>query len=250
MKTHAPGPPGFLGLRNVARFAKGPLPLLRSLADTYGDVVEMKVLGKPWFLLNHPDDIETAFVKHARVMGRDDYIDILQRTLGLGLLTSDGELWKRQRKLMAQAFTPKRIRGYADTMVAVTAAGLSWKGGEEINLHGEMSRVTMEIVAEVLFGANIGPREVELVRESMEHINEFYANSPEAVVKLPAWVPTPRNVRLTRAVERIDSLIYDIIAKRRAGEERDDLLGTLLAAQDEGGAGMTDQQLRDESVTL
>jgi cytochrome P450 len=183
-------------------------------------------------------------------MGRDEYVEILQRTLGMGLLTSDGELWKRQRKLMAQAFTPKRIRTYAETMVKVTDAGLTWRDGDEVNLHQEMSRLTMEVVAEVLFGANIGQGEVQRVRESMEVINEYYANSWEAVLKLPNWVPTPRNVRVNRAIEELDGLIYQIIAQRRAGEKRDDLLGTLIDALDEGGAGMTDQQLRDESITL
>src|SRR5690606_36625478 len=138
---------------------------------------------------------------NARIMRRDDYMEVLQRALELGLLTSDGELWKRQRKLMAQAFTPKRVAEYAGTMVRVTDGALaSWRHGQEINLHQEMSRITMEIVADVLLGASVTPADVRTVRESMEVINEFFANSPEAIAKLPAWVPTPRNVRLNRAV--------------------------------------------------
>jgi cytochrome P450 len=234
----------------VLRFTRDTLGMLTDLNAEYGDFVGMKLLGRPWFIVSNPDDIEAVMVKHARVMKRDEYVEILQRTLGLGLLTSEGELWKRQRKLMSQAFTPKRIATYGETMVDVTDRGLPWRDGEEINLHQEMSRLTMEVVAEVLFGANVGAHEVEVVREAMETINEYYANSPEAVMKLPPWVPTPRNLRVTRAVERIDELIYKIIADRRAGEQKDDLLGTLITALDEGGAGMTDQQLRDESITL
>lgn len=246
-----PGPAAFYGVRNLVRFATGQLPMLRGLSDEYGDIVRMKVLGGWWFLISHPEDIETLAVKNARIMVRDDYIVVLQRALGLGLLTSDGDLWKRQRKLMAQAFTPKRIAEYASAMVRVTdRAVASWRHGEEINLHEAMSRVTMEVVADVLFGASISASDVETVRESMETINEFFANSPEAIAKLPGWVPTPRNRRFNRAVAHIDELIYSIIARRRAGEQRDDLLGTLLAAQDEGGAGMSDQQLRDEAITL
>ena len=248
--ARAPGPPGQLGLRNVIRFTTDPLALLRDLTDRYGDVVEMNVLGTPWLMLNHPDDIENALVKHARAMGRDAYIDILQRTLGLGLLTSDGELWKRQRKLMAQAFTPKRIAEYASTMVEVADDGLSWSAGEVVDVHAEMSRITMEVVARVLFGTGIGPEDVEQVHESMETVAEFYASSPEAVLKLPGWVPTPRNVRVNAAVRRIDELIYRIIADRRGGPPRHDLLGTLLAACDDGGRGMSDKQLRDEAITL
>jgi cytochrome P450 len=246
----APGPPGKIGLRNVYAFAKDTLGLLRDLTDRYGDVAQMRVLGTPWFLINHPDDIETVMVKNARHVGRDAYTEILERTLGLGLLTSDGELWKRQRKLMSQAFTPKRIGAYAETMVEVTDRGLGWGDGEVFNLHAEMSRLTMEVVARVLFGTGLERAEIDLVHDSMEMVNAFYANSPEAILRLPPWVPTPRNRALAGAVAQIDGLIFHIIAeRRRAASRSDDLLGTLLAAVDEGG-GMSDKQLRDEAITL
>jgi cytochrome P450 len=109
----------------------------------------------------------------------------------------------------------------------------------------------MEVVAAVLFGAAIGPRQVALVADAMRTLNTYYANSPEAVLMLPRWVPTPLNRRVNTAVEKLDGLIYSIIAqRRRSGEQRDDLLATLLTALDDGGTGMTDQQLRDEAITL
>jgi len=247
-----PGPPGAFGLRNVYRFSTDQLNLLTDLRARHGDVVRLKVLGKPWFTFSHPDDIEAIMLKHNKIMGRDQYIVVLQRALGMGLLTSDGPLWKRQRRLMATAFTPKRIETYADTMVEVTDRALRpWHDGQEINLHKEMSRVTMQVVAEVLFGTGVTPNDVETVGASLEVLNEYFANSPEAMLMLPRWVPTPRNLRVERAVKDIDSILYRIIAERRAsGEERDDLLGRLLAAQDDDGTSMSDQQLRDEAVTL
>lgn len=245
------GPPGIFGLRNLVRFVSGPLGALQELKERHGDVVRMKVLGRPWLMFSHPDDIETLVVKNARVLLRDAYMDGLQRALGMGLLTSDGELWKRQRKLMAQAFTPRRIAEYAETMVRVTDAGIaSWRDGQEINLHQEMSRITMEVVAEVLFGASVTPADVVTVGEAMEVVNEFFANSPESIFQVPAWLPTPRNARMNRAVKQLDELIYAIIAKRRASAPREDFLGTLLAAQDDAGVRMSDQQLRDEAMTL
>ena len=250
-RRRAPGPPGIYGVRNVMRFAREQLAFLRELADEHGDVAEMLVLGTPFFLVSHPDLIEALLVKHARIMGRDDYVVVLERVLGKGLLTSDGELWKRQRKLMSQAFVPKRIHAYGQAMVRVTDTALApWRDGQEMNLHREISRVTMEVVADVLFGAGISKSDVQLVSDSMETINELLANSPEAIARLPAWVPTPRNLRSNRAVERIDALIYRIIAARRSAPARDDLLGTLLSAQDDEGTRMSDQQLRDEALTL
>lgn len=250
-RRRAPGPPGTLGVRNLFRFATEQLTLLRELADRYGDVVELKVLGKPWFLISHPDDIESVLVKHARIMLRDEYVVVLERALGKGLLTSDGDLWKRQRKLMSQAFVPKRIKSYGDAMVAVTASALSpWRDGETVNLHEEISRITMQVAAEVLFGEGIPAADVLAVRDGMHDVNDYFANSPEAITKIPGWFPTPRNVRTNRAIERIDEVLYRIITKRRAAPPRDDLLGTLLAAQDDDGHRMSDKQLRDEAITL
>src|SRR6202044_3079460 len=118
------GPQGIYGVRNTLRFASSPLSWLRATADQYGDVVSMKVLGRPWVLVSHPDDIERFLVKEARIMKRDDGAAIIRRVLGQGLLTSEGDLWKRQRKLMAQAFSPKRIHDYAAGMVRVTDESL------------------------------------------------------------------------------------------------------------------------------
>lgn len=250
-RRHPPGPPGTFGMRNLYRFATDQLTLLRDLADRYGDIVELKVLNKPWFLVSHPDDIESVLVKHARVMLRDEYVVVLERVLGKGLLTSDGDLWKRQRKLMSQAFVPRRIKSYGDAMVAVTESALQpWRDGETLNLHEEISRITMQVAAEVLFGEGISPADVLAVREGMNDVNEYLANSPEAITRIPGWVPTPRNLRTNRAVAKIDEVIYGIIARRRAAPPRDDLLGTLLAAQDDDGHRMSDQQLRDEAITL
>jgi cytochrome P450 len=245
-----PGPPDPAGLWTAIRLSRGTLVMLRELTDTYGDIVHFKLLGSDYYLLNHPDDIEDAFVHQAQAMARDEYIETLQRTLGNGLLTSDGELWRRQRKLMAQAFTPKRIQDYGETMVAVTDRGLNLHDGQLINLHAEMNRLTMLVVAAVLFGAAISAEQVALVGTTMETIAEFYANSPEAMLMLPRWVPTPLNRRVNAAVEQLDSVVYSIIGQRRRGEPRNDLLDTLLAARDDGGAHMSDQQLRDEVMTL
>src|ERR1700722_10442488 len=103
------GPNGTFGVRNLVRFVRGQLPWLQGLATQHGDIVRLKMAGRWWFIFSHPDDIERVLVKDARVMQRDSGIKIVQRILGLGLLTSEGDLWKRQRKLMSQAFTPKRI---------------------------------------------------------------------------------------------------------------------------------------------
>jgi cytochrome P450 len=245
------GPPGTYGVRNTLRFASNPLSWLRATADEYGDLVSMRVLGRPWVLVSHPDDIERVLVKDARIMKRDDGMEIVRRVLGQGLLTSEGDLWKRQRKLMSQAFSPKRIQEYGAAMARVADTSLGdWRSGDVANLHQEMARTTMKVVADVLFGASMKARDVEAAGGALEVVNEFFSGSMEALLRVPKWIPTPRNIRVNRAVAALDRVVYDILARRRAEEPRDDLLGTLLAAQDDDGAGMSDVQLRDEVMTL
>lgn len=254
------GPAGTVGARNLLSIVQDPLAFLERINARHGDTVPFKMVGRDWLLLNHPDDIESMFVQHQAAMGRDDYSRVLQRALGHGLLTSDGDLWKRQRKLMATAFTPKRIKGYAQAMSEVTEQGLArWaqasRGDGVVNLHEELSHLTMEVVADVLFGASVDARDVTTVRDTMEVFNDFFSHSPEAILRMPSWVPTPRNRRMSHACAQIDALVFRIIEARRreraaAAAERNDLLAALVSATDETGAGMTDDQLRDETITL
>jgi cytochrome P450 len=240
------------GARNVIGFLRWPLPLLQRLTEDHGDVVDIPMMGKPWLLLNHPDDIETFLVTHAASLVRDEFAVFLRRVLGEGLLTSDGELWKRQRRLSATAFTPKRIRGYASAMSDVTDRGLRRvRSGETVRLHREMSRLTMEVVAEVLFGAGITDQDVKVVGRSLAVMNDLLATSPEVVFRLPTWLPTPGNRAAAHAMKELDAIIFRIIdARRKSSEVRDDLLGALLSAVDEDGTRMDDKQLRDELLTL
>lgn len=210
-------------------------------------------------MLTDPDDIERVLVKDAALFIKDKFTHDLSRALGQGLVTAEGEHWKRQRRLTAFAFTPRRIAEYAETMAQVAAhESSSWAAGSVINLHHEMSRITLDVVAKVLFAADV-EAEAHTVAEAMEVFNHFFAESIEAALRLPPWVPTPANIRFNRAVKRIDRVLFGIIRRRReetargaerANEQGADLLGTLLAAQDDSGAGMSNRELRDECITL
>lgn len=243
-------PSNLLGLRHVRAYLRDPLSFLTAAARTGGDRAHIRMLGRDYYLLSHPGDVERVLVEHAGDVSKAQDIRQLGRfVLGQGLLTSDGALWRRQRKLMAAAFTPRRIGAYAGTMDAIARAGVErWRDGAGLNLHVEMSRIAMRIVAEVLFGADV-EADAEAVGACVRVIDAFFSGM-EQVLNLPRWAPTPANLRLRAAVRRVDAIIYRIIAERRAGGARDDLLDVLLAGRDDTGAGMTDQQVRDECVTL
>lgn len=247
---------GPLGLRHLRAYLRDPLAFLTGAARAGGDVAHLRMLGRDYYLLSHPADVERVLVEHAGDVSKALDARLLGRhVLGQGLLTSDGALWRRQRKLMAAAFTPRRIRGYADTMDEIARARVAaWRDGARLNLHDEMSRITMRIVAEVLFGAEIDA-DAERVRACVRVIEGFFSSAEQAL-DLPRWAPTPNNLRVRAAVRGIDAIIYRIIAARRAGRGRPgapdvlDVLDALLGARDDAGAGMSDEQVRDECVTL
>jgi cytochrome P450 len=166
------------------------------------------------------------------------------------LLTSEGDFWLRQRRLAQPAFHRARIAGYASTMVEYTERLLhEWQDGEERDIHKEMMRLTLQIVGKTLFDADV-EHDAQDVGKSLELLLEIGADFRRTLF-VPQWLPTPTNLRKERAIRQIERVLYRIIAEKRAsGRDAGDLLSMLLAAQDEDGSRMTDQQLRDEAITL
>jgi cytochrome P450 len=216
----------------------------------YGDLVSLRVLNFRILLLNHPDHIEDVLVNHPRKFIRGRVLLANKRVFGRGLLTSEGDFWLRQRRLAQPAFHRARIAGYASTMVEFAERLLhEWQDGEERDIHAEMMRLTLQIVGKTLFDADV-ECDAQDIGKSMELLLELSANFRRTIF-IPHWVPTPTNFRLERAIRQIEKVLYRMIAEKRAsGRDSGDLLSMLLAAQDEDGSRMTDQQLRDEAITL
>jgi cytochrome P450 len=207
----------------------------------------------PAYLVSHPDDVHDVLVRQAAHFHKSVVTKIvLGRFLGDGLLISDGEFWKRQRRLEQPAFHSKRISAYAEAMVALAedqAAG--WRDGVELDVDAEMMRLTLRIVARTLFDADVADA-ADAVGEALTtilHISNQQTGS--FIMPLPIWVPTPRNFRERGAVATLDGILKPIIEQRRSsGEDKGDLLSMLLLARDEDGARMSDKQVRDEAMTI
>jgi cytochrome P450 len=170
---------------------------------------------------------------------------------GDGLLTSEGEQWRRQRRLAQPAFHQPRTAGYGRLMVAEAEGALAaWRDGETRDVHAELMDLTLRIAGGALLGADMAPH-AAVVADAVRVGVERHAVRVESLLPLPERFPTPGSLRLQRAVGRLDRVVYRIIDQRRAGDRpQGDLLDLLLAARDEDGAGMTDRQLRDEVLTL
>ncbi len=249
-RKRPPGPPNTLGLANLRGMMSDQLAYMTAAAE-YGPLVDLPILFERYVLVLDPDLIQKSLAQGHTAMRKDRFTHELERVLGQGLVTSEGELWRKQRKLVSHAFIPKRIRTYADSMVAAARRSLDeWSDGQEIPIHRAMAELTLDIVGRTLFDADVRGAARE-VGDALEAISDFYAAVLESPIQPPAWWPSPRMFRFRKAIRDVDHILGDIIEeRRRSGEDRGDLLSALLQAQDDDGGGMSDQQLRDECVTL
>ncbi len=249
MTKRPPGPRGLPILGGGAAFIRDRLGYLAKVA-AHGPVTRMKILWETYYIIREPELIQQTLAQGHTKMQKDRFTHELSRVLGWGLVSSEGDLWRRQRKLVSHAFTPKRIKTYGDAMAAAGARTLAdWKDGQEIDASAAMSELTLDVVGKTLFDADVRGTAKE-VGEALYVISDFYVESLETLIPTPAWWPGRENRRFQKAVLSVDKIITDIVAERRgSGEDRGDLLSALLHAKDEQGA-MSDQQLRDELVTL
>jgi cytochrome P450 len=252
-KEHAPGPKSKAPGDQLMAISRDPLKFLMKVAKDYPDVAHFKLGPQHTFLLSHPDHIQNVLVAHDWNFLKGRGLQRAKKVLGKGLLTSEGNFHRRQRRLSQPAFHRQRIAGYARTMAEYARRrGERWQAGETRDMAQEMMSLTLAIVAKTLFDADVETEAKEIGRalgEVLEMFSTFSSPLTEVLDKLPL----PRNRRARQAKMRLDETIYRIIEERRATSvDRGDLLSMLMMAQDtEGdGGGMSDEQLRDEVMTL
>jgi len=246
-----PGPSGVPLFGNVFEPRGDAIGYFTRCVRDYGDITFMRFLNVPVCFVNRPDYIESVLVTQSGNFEKSKDYRALRRVLGNGLLTSEGDFWKRQRKLVQPAFHQQRIAAYAEVMVEFTRRMMaSWTDGQALDIHEAMMRLTLEIVAKTLFDTEVS-REAEDVGAALEVLMGKFLRQAGLALLLPSWVPLPTTRRLQRAVRQLDRVIYEFIRQRRAGGQLSgDLLSVLLQAQDDEGIGMTDRQLHDEIMTL
>jgi cytochrome P450 len=232
-------------------------------AREYGDIVYYRFFDFHFYLLFHPQHIEQVLLGKTGNFVKGITSRANPELFGNGLLTSDGEFWRRQRKLSNPAFHRESLVRYADiTTEEATRLLQGWKSGETRNIHNDMMNVTLRIVLRSLFGSDLG-ESMKVIEPALDAI--MVSSSGFHSIAFFLGLPTPTRARHFRAVREIDRVVYALIARGRekltSGEGRvesaeqpasgaKDLLTLLLTARDEDGNSMSDQQLRDEVITL
>jgi cytochrome P450 len=230
---------------------RDPLAMFTSYARDYGDIAFFKLAGERCYFINHPSFIKDVLVTHQRNFTKSRGLERAKKVLGSGLLTAEGQTHLRHRRLLQPAFHRDRIAGYAQVMIDC-AARLSgrWEHGATLDIAREMMRVTLSIAGKTLFDTDVESEADEVGGAVTDVLESFWLHvlpGAELLEKLP--IPTLRRAHTSR--ERLDALIYKMIADRRAsGADHGDLLSMLIAAQEDDGGGLTDEEVRDEAITI
>jgi cytochrome P450 len=233
-------------------FSRDPLSFLSTIVRTYGDLASYRMAGELIFVVNDPQHVKDILVTSNRNFTKSRGLERTKRLLGNGLLTSEGALHLRQRRLMQPAFHRERIVSYGATMVGYAdQMSRRWRNGETLDVSQEMMRLTLSIAGKTLFDVDVESQAAEVGRALTDVMEAFW------IMMLPLSnlierIPFGRMRRSRLARERLDRMIYGMIAERRAElRDRGDLLSMLLLAQDEDdGTTMTDRQVRDEAMTI
>jgi cytochrome P450 len=252
----APGPRGAPLFGSLLDAWRDPIKLLSESARDHGDVVRLRFGPYHYVLVSGLSEIQHVLVKNQKNYTKSRSHQGVKLVLGDGLLTSEGEFWRRQRRLVQPAFHVQKLRGLAATMARLTGEHIArWRslpqGGRALDMHAEMMRLTFRIVGQTLCSSDVeGDAQAigDAITAAMRFANEYV----EHIVRIPTWLPTPKNFRFRRAKTTLDALVYRLIEEHRANSDRDgDLLSMLMSETDEGdGQGMTPVQLRDEVMTL
>ena len=228
-----------------------------SAATFTNKLTEANILFQRFVVLNDPD-----FIKHVLVDNHANYSkgrlnrQILSPVLGEGLLTSEGDFWRRQRRIAAPAFHPNHIARLGGVIAECGAGAIErWRelaaSGRPMDILPQMMALTIEIIGKCLFSRDLGKSATDLGQAVSVVIKSFGKPSPLDLLGLPEWLPRRRDPAAKAAVELLERTIYNLIAARRDNRaEGDDLLTLLLEARDDSGRGMSDRQLRDEIITL
>jgi cytochrome P450 len=230
-----PSPDGLPILGNGVAFSRDPVEAMESWA-AHGDLVHLRFMGESMYLVTHPDLIKQILVEeqHKFTIGPEQQ-ETFAGVEDHAMTTATGDRWKRLRRAAHPAFTRESIASYGDRMASVTARFVDeWNNGEQVDLHAEMRRLTVQILGETLLNEDLRGREEVVIEAADALVDRTNFRRPGQL--LPDWVPTPTDRRFRRTVQRLDAFVEDLVDERRDTgiAASDDVCATLLAAHEEG----------------
>lgn len=254
-----PGPKNLFGLKNIRNIStEGFLKFLSENWQEYGDIFQVQVGPKKLVMVIHPD-----YVRHVTMTNSDNYLKlesydgVRKYVVGDGIITSEGELWRRQRRLMAPYYTPRGVQEFSEIMLRDTLAMTErWEqlaaDHAQVEMFDEMALVTASIILKAIFSTESNDEILE-IKEYVETMIAYASSSMNNPFTLPDWLPTESNKAFWKAHDRVHSYINEVLDNRFAMDESNypnDLLSKLITSKDaETGERMSRDLLRDEALT-
>jgi cytochrome P450 len=234
-------------------FQKSPLRFMQDLTSQYGNIVRFRLgpLHKV-ILLSDPELIKEVLVNKQKSFIKSKDVQSLKTLIGEGLLTSEKDVHMQQRRLIQPAFKKTHINAYAQDMIDITEEFMNkWNDGMETEITEDMLDITLGIISKTMFSMDLKEGH-GLLGDSVENGMKLAIKRMRSILPLPLWVPSKTNREFKQVVHALDEVLFSIIGNRRKDDTlKEDLLGILMNARDEEhGTGMTDQQLRDELMTI
>ncbi len=249
-----PGPDAsWFGLLQLRDMARDYLGLLERYRHEHGDVVRLRVVRERTLDLFDPELVRRLMVDHA-----DDLIrwergtEVFAESVGQSVLVTEGATWQRQRRMLMQAFTPKKVAGYAALMAEAGEAGLNAQRPGDVAMDGLFAHLTMDVISRTLFSRPISSTGTNTTEAAaaVQRLSEIGLGEMFWPMTLPDWLPLPGKAIKRRALRLINGLLHERIEeRRRSGQARNDLLGMLLALRDEeGGGALSEQEVFDQCM--
>jgi len=251
--TLPPGPKTKIPLGHLFSFRRDSIGFLKKIAGEYGDIVHFKIGPIRIVLLNHPDLIKEVLTTQHRNFVKGRPLEMAKELLGEGLLTSEGDFHKRQSRLIQPAFHRNMIESYVPALTkCVTQLMNGWEENIKVDIKEEMTNMSIAIAGKTLFGSDT-QQEAEEINQALDTATSLFGRIPLPFSEFLLKLPLPGTLRFNRAKARLDKTIYRMIDERRRNRvEKGDLLSLLIGSQDEESdeGRMSDQQVRDEAITL
>ncbi|WP_017317767.1 cytochrome P450 [Mastigocladopsis repens] len=256
VRKSPPGPRGYPIIGCFPQMASKPLQFLTNAAREYGDVVHLGSIGpQQLYLIAHPDCVKYVLQENPQNYTKGENFQEMKLVIGEGLVISEGDSWRRQRRLMQPTFHRQQIGGMVNDMTGITAKLLErWSqlgSGTTLDIYDEMLLLTQNILLKTTLSIDVDNGDTTDLIPAWNTIYKFLSDRLWAVFKPPISFPTPKNRSFQQAVNTLNSIANRIIQQRLQGNDApNDILSMLLSTQDESGQGLSAQQLHDQIVGL
>ena len=247
-----PGPKSKFPLDHLFSYRRDSIGFLKKIAKEYGDIVHFKMGPIRIVLLNHSDYIKEVLTVQHRNFVKGRPLEMAKELLGEGLLTSEGEFHKRHSRMIQPAFHRNMIESYVPAVIKCISQMMNkWKDGMETDMKDEMTHMSIAIAGKSLFNADIAEEAPE-ISNALDTATGLFGRISLPFSEWLLKLPLPGNLRFYKAKERLDDTIRRMIEERRQNKMNNgDLLSILLRSQDENGnGGLSEQEIRDEAITL